>query len=167
MDVSPPFSEQNRLITPLNINYFQDSQLFLQKCSRIKRRDLSRFIDRVIFSDRVQTELRHQTRSISIEQQSTAYKRLLQESREFLNSLSSQINPRTIKTIFFMFHTLFKRVYEQIIINDAELKQVKALLSKPGESVILMPSFKSYMDMILIQYIHIIYGLDLAFLSGE
>lgn len=29
MDVSPPFSEQRQLITPLNINYFQDSQNFL------------------------------------------------------------------------------------------------------------------------------------------
>lgn len=32
--------------------------------------------------------------------------------------------------------------------------------------MILIPSFKSYMDLVLIQYIHIIYGLDLAFLSG-
>lgn len=31
----------------------------------------------------------------------------------------------------------------------------------------LVPCFKSYMDLVLIQYIHIIYGIDLAFLSGN
>jgi glycerol-3-phosphate O-acyltransferase len=30
----------------------------------------------------------------------------------------------------------------------------------------MIPSFKSYLDLVLIQYIHIVYGLDLAFLSG-
>jgi hypothetical protein len=29
MDVSPPFHEQSKLITPLNMNYFQDAQMFI------------------------------------------------------------------------------------------------------------------------------------------
>lgn len=64
----------------------------------------------------------------SSEQQSVSYKRLLDESKQFLNSLSAQINPKTIQFIFFTFHTVFKRVFDQIIIDDLELKQIKSLL---------------------------------------
>lgn len=120
----------------------------------------------MLFSDRVQSELRVQTlQQSTVDLQSINYQKLLNDSKVFLVSLSSQINPKTIQFIFFIFHTIFKRCFDQIIINDSELKQIKSLLSKPGQSVILIPSFKSYMDMILIQYINIVYGLDLAFLS--
>lgn len=59
MDVSLPFSEQNRLISPININYFEDSNNFFRKTSKIRGRDLSKLIEKVLFSDRVQTELRN------------------------------------------------------------------------------------------------------------
>lgn len=53
MDVSLPFSEQNRLISPININYFEDSSNFFKKTSKIRARNLSKLIERVLFSDRV------------------------------------------------------------------------------------------------------------------
>jgi glycerol-3-phosphate O-acyltransferase len=124
----------------------------------------------VLFTDRVQSELRAQSaaRQSSVELQSIGYQKLLVDSRQFLLSMTSKINPNVIQAIFFMFHTVFKRVFDQVIIDDSELRQVKQLLSKKGGGpVILVPSFKSYMDMILIQYINIVYGLDLAFLSGN
>lgn len=124
----------------------------------------------MLFSDRVQNELRVQSalKQSSVELQSIGYQKLLVDSKQFLLSMNAQINPTVIRTIFFMFHTVFKRVFDQIIIDDSELRQVKSLLSKKGgQSVILVPSFKSYMDMILIQYINLVYGLDLAFLSGN
>jgi glycerol-3-phosphate O-acyltransferase len=115
----------------------------------------------------VQSELRNQSSEEGASSQPQKYKRLIYQSREFLQTLSSQINPRTIQVIFFTLHTVFKRCFDQIIVNDAELKQIKNLIEKEGQSVVLVPCFKSYMDAVLIQYIHIIYGVDLAFLSGN
>lgn len=82
MDVSLPFSEQSRLISPINMNYFEDSQHFFRKTSKIRARDLSKLCDRVLFQDRVQSELRNQSLTqSSSEQQAVTYKRLLGESK--------------------------------------------------------------------------------------
>jgi len=133
MDVSLPFSEQSRLISPININYFEDSSNFFRKSSKIRARDLSKLMDKVLFSERVQTELRNQTVALSSgANQGATYNNLLNESKQFLGSLNSQINPKTIQFIFFIFHTIFKTSYDQIIINDTELKHIKSILQKPG-----------------------------------
>lgn len=131
MDVSLPHHNQSRLISPMNLYYLQDAKEFLFKTYRIRGRDLSQLTSGVLYADRVQTELRNLSHQDSLPQPE-AYKKLIIQSREFLKSLSSTINPRTIQAFFFPLHTVFKRCFDQIIINDEELKQIKNLVKKEG-----------------------------------
>jgi len=65
-----------------------------------------------------------------------------------------------------VFHQRFRKIFDQIVVNDAELKLVSALMQQKGKSVVLIPSFKSYIDFVLLHYINIMYEIDLPFVSG-
>lgn len=47
-----------------------------------------------------------------------------------------------------------------------ELKQIQQMIQKQNLTVILMPTFKSYVDFLLLTYIHIMYEVDLPFVVG-
>ena len=46
------------------------------------------------------------------------------------------------------------------------MQALKALVNRKKHQVILMPSFRSYADFILISYLHVIYEIDLPFIAG-
>lgn len=50
--------------------------------------------------------------------------------------------------------------------NDSEIRTLAKLQASKGKSVVLIPSFKSYLDFVILHYIHIMYELDLPFVSG-
>lgn len=43
---------------------------------------------------------------------------------------------------------------------------MKQILERNNQTVILIPSFKSYLDFVLLSYIHMIYEIDLPFVIG-
>jgi len=83
-----------------------------------------------------------------------------------LKELGSSIDPNMVKPFYWFLHKQFRKIFDQIIINDQELKSLKLLVEKKKQSVILVPSFKSYADFVLLTYIHLIYGIDLPFVTG-
>lgn len=54
MDVALPYDQKN-LLNKLNVKYFEDSALFMAKCNKIKHVNLDKLIEKVIFSDKIQT----------------------------------------------------------------------------------------------------------------
>jgi glycerol-3-phosphate O-acyltransferase len=52
------------------------------------------------------------------------------------------------------------------MINDNEIKQLKNLIEKDKKPVLLVPSFKSHADLVLLSYIHMMYEIDLPFVVG-
>ena len=68
--------------------------------------------------------------------------------------------------MFLFSHKLLKNMFESIIINDVELKQLKQISAKSNQSIILLPSFKSIVDFTLLSYVSIMYEMDLPFVNG-
>lgn len=58
-------------------------------------------------------------------------------------------------------------MYDQIIVNESQLKELKTLLDSKSSNVVLVPTHKSYMDSILLGYIHYHYKLDYPFICGS
>lgn len=49
------------------------------------------------------------------------------------------------------------------MVNQKELRVVKELIEKKEDNVVLIPAYKSYVDFILIAYIHFYYNIDIPF----
>jgi hypothetical protein len=56
---------------------------------------------------------------------------------------------------------------DQIIVNESQLKELRTLLHSKSSNVVLVPTHKSYMDSILLGYIHYHYKLDYPFVCGS
>lgn len=95
-----------------------------------------------------------------------AYNHLIRLSKSYIQEISSSIEPNTVKPVYYMFHKQARKLFDQIVINENELKSLKNLVQKKKQSVILLPSFKSYADFVLLTYIHLIYEIDLPFVTG-
>lgn len=92
MDVAMP-NDQKNLINKVSVRFFEDSALFLAKCSKIKNVNLARYIEKVVFSDRVQTQLKlHNSEASHNTHNAQNYRQLMKESKLFLESCSSQID---------------------------------------------------------------------------
>ncbi|CDW88677.1 male sterility protein [Stylonychia lemnae] len=162
MDVALPHEQQN-LLQKVNTRYFEDAAQFYSKTNKVKGVNLDKLIDKVMFCDRVQNQLRIQCQGNT---SNSTYHSLMKEGKLILRSMSAQIDKNTIKAVFMGFHTRFKRIFDQIIVSDAELKNISNLQAQKGNAVVLIPSFKSYLDFILLIYTHIIYEIDLPFICG-
>eukprot|EP00347_Sterkiella_histriomuscorum_P008623 403344386 len=143
MDVPLPYDQSN-LINKLNIKFFEDSALFMAKCNKIKNVNLDKLIEKVIFSDRIQSQIKIQSQESSNQHNINSYRQLMKE----------------------IFHQVFKKIFDQIIVSDPDLKQITQIQQTRGKSVVLIPSFKSYLDFILLIYVHIIYEIELPFIIG-
>ena len=66
-----------------------------------------------------------------------------------------------------MLSKFWSRIYDQIIVNRNGLNVVKQLLEKGEDSVILVPTHKSYLDFLLIAFIHYHYGIEMPFTCGD
>ena len=51
--------------------------------------------------------------------------------------------------------------------NESQLKELRNLLNSKTSNVVLVPTHKSYMDSILLGYIHYHYKLDYPFVCGS
>jgi len=131
---------------------------FWAKTSKVRERSLEPLINKVLFSEKIQSEIRRLSPK--------DYYPMLKKCKVFLQSLSSTIDRKTIQSTFLVFHQRFRKIFDQIVVNDAELKLVSALMQQKGKSVVLIPSFKSYIDFVLLHYINIMYEIDLPFVSG-
>lgn len=108
MDVYMP-TVQTSLIQKVSPNFFQDATNFLAKSNKVKSKNLDSIIAKVIFSDKVQSQIRKQAGSSSGEE---GYRAMLKESKQFLKGLSSSIDRKTIQSVFLVFHQRFKTIFD-------------------------------------------------------
>ena len=90
----------------------------------------------------------------------------LYQAKSYLNDLSCRIDKYTALWTLFMLHKRLKSIYDQVTINDIELKQLKLQIQKKNQTVMLLPSFKSVIDFTLLSYIHFMYEIELPFIAG-
>lgn len=86
MDVYLP-NEQNNLIQKVNSRCFEDTTNFLAKANKVKSKNLDDLIDTVLFSNRVQSEMKMLTHGLG--NHNGNYQMLMKEGKDFLKSLSS------------------------------------------------------------------------------
>jgi glycerol-3-phosphate O-acyltransferase len=58
-------------------------------------------------------------------------------------------------------------VYDQIIVNESQFSQLRELIRSKKTNVVLLPTHKSYMDSILLGYIHYHFKLDYPFVCAN
>ena len=57
MDVSLP-SHSHNLIQKVNVHYFEDTSIFFAKTRKIKSKNMDHYLEKVLYSDRVQNVMR-------------------------------------------------------------------------------------------------------------
>jgi glycerone phosphate O-acyltransferase len=72
-----------------------------------------------------------------------------------------------VRSILWFFQKVWQRVYEQIIVNESELIELRKIIKSKKDNVVLLPTHKSYMDFILLGYIHFHFKLDYPFVCGD
>jgi glycerol-3-phosphate O-acyltransferase len=81
--------------------------------------------------------------------------------------MAAAIKPSTIRPLFYVFNKMWQRVFDQIIVNEVGLNQVRDIFTKGKDNVVLIPTHKSYVDNMLISYIHYFYKMQMPFTFGD
>lgn len=85
--------------------------------------------------------------------------------RQYASELCAKMKKSVIKTTAWASHKVLKRMYDKIIVDMTDLKMIKNLQEVSKNPVILVPTRKSYTDMILLGYIFFANGLKQPFFS--
>ena len=81
----------------------------------------------------------------------------------FADELCAKMSKGALKSTAWASHKILKRVYDKIIINTTDLEKIKDLQENSRNPILLMPTRKSYMDMLLIGYIFFANGMNQPF----
>ncbi|CAI2365141.1 unnamed protein product [Moneuplotes crassus] len=94
-----------------------------------------------------------------------AYKKATDQAKEFAQEICSKIGKGYVKSAAWASHKILKRVYDKIIVDMKDLKKIKELQETSKNPILLMPTRKSYTDMLLIGYIFFANEMDQPFFS--
>ena len=81
--------------------------------------------------------------------------------------MQAVIRPSAVRPLLWVLSKVWQRIYDQIIVNVNGLDMIRSLLDSNSSSIVLMPTHKSYLDFLLIAYVHYHYKLDLPFTCGD
>ena len=88
-------------------------------------------------------------------------------AREQLAEMSTQITPFGIRSVMWYFNKVFRHLIRGLYLEQSSFfKNVKTLLAD-GETVILMPVYKSLADFFILTYIQTFSGLEVTFTYGN
>lgn len=79
--------------------------------------------------------------------------------------LSAKMRKSVIKTAAWAAHKVLKRMYDKIIVDMKDLKMICKMQEESKNPILLVPTRKSYIDMILLGYIFFANGLKQPFFS--
>jgi glycerol-3-phosphate O-acyltransferase len=52
-------------------------------------------------------------------------------------------------------------------VSEKEINEIKELHKTSKDSIILVPSFRSYIDFVILSYVHFYFDLDMPFVCGH
>jgi glycerol-3-phosphate O-acyltransferase len=97
-------------------------------------------------------------------------KKIMMRAYKDLNEIVASYNYRTIEVMYVLLTWVFTRVFDGVIVEDAELQKVREIMkTKP---VVFIPCHRSHLDYLVIPYVlflhdivtpHIAAGINLAF----
>ena len=150
MDVQPP-QTQSHLIKRYNLTFLEDYRLILSKLDKVKYISLRNYFRRVFNSGSVQSAIN----KAGIKQSQVQVMK-----RSFLNDFDVKVEKKTSTMIILMFLKFMKNNFDALIINEKQIMELRDLQEKEGKSILLLPSFKSMVDFIIVSYITIFYELS-------
>ena len=137
--------------------YFEDYRVSLTKLEKVAPIQLKDYFIRVFNSGVVQSEINkagiNRTQAKALE-------------KTFVKDFNVNIEKGTCRVLFLMFMKFIKNNLDALIINERQLMELKELKEKEGKSIMLVPSFKSMMDFVIISYITIFYELSTPIINA-
>jgi hypothetical protein len=105
MDSSLPNKAPGNIISNRSqVGFFADQRYFLGKANKVRALNLSSIFERVIFSDRVQNEMKTSLEGCDTKMADERYRNLMTDSMDYLKNIGSRIDVKTVKSFFLIFH---------------------------------------------------------------
>lgn len=83
-----------------------------------------------------------------------AHQQVMKQANKYLHDIEAQLRPSVVRPALWIFSKIWQKVYDQIIVNESQLQSLRDVIGSKNNNVILVPTHKSYMDSILIGFIH-------------
>lgn len=58
-------------------------------------------------------------------------------------------------------------MFDQIVVSNQDLELIKKIQRKGKSSIVLVPTFRSYLDLLMIPYVNALFEIDLPFTYGN
>lgn len=85
--------------------------------------------------------------------------------KEYIEELSACMKKSVVKSAAWASHKVLKRMYDKITVDITDLRMIRTMQEECKNPILLVPTRKSYNDMILINYIFFANGLKQPFFS--
>jgi glycerol-3-phosphate O-acyltransferase len=89
------------------------------------------------------------------------------KAKTYLTDIVSSIRPSTVRWMLLLAQNVFRRMFDQIVVNQDRLEQIKKIVEAKKDSVIFLPNHRSDMDFLLLSYINAFYNMELPFVCGS
>jgi len=73
---------------------------------------------------------------------------------------------RTVRFFAFLIRKVWRKIYDQIIINHDQLMKIKELVNKGEGNIILCPTHRSYIDFLIVSYILFHFKMEVPFICA-
>ena len=169
-----PGQNSTALIRKNDFEYFEDLRWAFFNGKPILSQDLMQIRRDVLSSSILQNFIHSEIKQKKVlgpgkkpKPESEVQAQLLAQAEKYLTEIEAQLRPSVVRSALWVFQKIWQRVYDQIIVNESQLKELRDLLQSKHSNVVLVPTHKSYMDSILLGYIHYHYKLDYPFVCGS
>jgi len=166
----PPDMAHSQIISKNKEQYFQDIRWTYQHGQGLQERFTDKMCSDILSSHLVQQAIQDMISQKGGKKgvaSNEEYDKLYKEASKLLRDLAAKFEPKIIKFQAYVAQKFYRRAFDQIIINETQVRKLKDLVNKSKEPVVLVPTHKSYMDFWLLTYICYYYDIDLPFVCGN
>ncbi|CDW87851.1 male sterility protein [Stylonychia lemnae] len=172
-EVICPTQEKAPIIPKNNFTYFEDIKFAFLNGQTISHSDPNRLRYDTLNSNYVQDYIYSALNNDKgasgkpLDLVPKTYDSYMKQAAGYLGEMQAVIRPSAVRPMLWLLSKIWQRIYDQIIVNESGLNNLKQLLQKKDQGVILVPTHKSFIDFLLVAYIHYHYQMDLPFTCGE
>ncbi|TNV85444.1 hypothetical protein FGO68_gene11996 [Halteria grandinella] len=92
---------------------------------------------------------------------------LMAKIEKIVDQMQAEISPASIRLTAYFFLKVWDKLYEQIVVNQDQLNEIKKLIQAKQSRVVLLPTHKSFMDLWILGFIHVQQGIEFPFTCGS
>ena len=96
------------------------------------------------------------------------YQEVKNDARKSLNVIMANYQPNALRVMCQAHVYLFKRIYEKIVVNEAQLDRIRKLQLARKGPIIFCPTHRSYVDFLILSVVLLFYKIDVPHIcAGE